>query len=204
MSIWELLLIAVGLAMDALAVSVASGIAEPHAPLSRQQMMAGGFGLFQGAMPLIGFFIGSLFAEMVGIAAPWIAFGLLGFIGGKMIFDAVHSAKENTPTRSGSPFGWMNMLMMAVATSIDACMVGLVFAVRHAETVGPLSASNMLAGYGYLLCAAIIAVVTYVISFAGIRIGSHVGDIFGNRASIVGGIVLVLIGLKMLVESFFK
>lgn len=203
MSIWELLLIAIGLAMDALAVSVASGIAEPKAPLVRQHTMAGGFGLFQGVMPLIGFFIGSLFAEMVGVAAPWIAFGLLGFIGGKMIFDSVHGDKEELSGPSGSPFGWMNMLMMAVATSIDACMVGLVFSMRHAEAVGPLSASNMLAGYGYLLCALIIAVVTYVVSFAGIRIGARVGDIFGNRAGIVGGIVLVLIGLKMLVESFF-
>lgn len=202
MQLWEVLLIAVSLSMDALAVSVASGIAEPKAPLHKQQTMAGGFGLFQGAMPLIGFFVGSLFARQVSAVAPWIAFGLLGFIGVKMILDAVRSSKEEEKSCAGSPFCWMNMLLMAVATSIDACAVGLTFALQRGD--GVFSASNMLDEYGYLVCALIIACVTYVISFIGIRIGSRVGDIFGNRAAIVGGIVLILIGLKILIESFFR
>ena len=201
MQLWEVILIAVGLAMDALAVSVASGIAEPQAPLHKQQTMAVGFGLFQGLMPLLGFFIGSLFAEQVSAVAPWIAFALLGFIGGKMVFDSLRSAKEEEKSCSGSPFCWMNMLLMAIATSIDACAVGLTFALQRGD--GVFSAANMLDEYGYLVCTLLIAVITYLISFAGIRIGSKVGDIFGARAGIVGGIVLVLIGLKILIESFF-
>ena len=115
------------------AVSVASGIAEPHVPLHKRHTMAGGFGLFQGVMPIVGFFIGNLFAKQVSAVAPWIAFALLGFIGGKMIFDAVHSSGEEESKRAGSPFGWMNMLLMAVATSIDACAVGLTFALQRGE-----------------------------------------------------------------------
>jgi putative Mn2+ efflux pump MntP len=152
--------------------------------------IAGSFGLFQGIMPLLGYAVANTFSDKFEAIDHWIAFGLLGFVGGKMLWEALRGG-EDIP--SGDLSSWRSVMLMSVATSIDALAVGASFAVMPHEGILALRA-------GYLLCAAIIAVVTFVLCFGGVILGCRFGNLFGNKAEIAGGVVLIGIGIKILLE----
>ena len=185
-----LLLIAIGLSMDAFAVSITSGLAAPDMRKSGMFKIAASFGVFQGVMPLIGYTVARTFADKIQSLDHWIAFGLLAFVGGKMIFEAVRGGDDEI---KGDPTKWSVLLVMAIATSIDALAVGASIAVTPKTGVLAYDA-------GYLICFGAITLVTLVISFAGVAIGKRFGNVFGKSAEIVGGIILIAIGTRILIE----
>lgn len=184
MNIWELLLIALGLSMDAAAVSICKGLATGKVKL-RHCLIAGGyFGGFQGLMPAIGYLLGSTFAHFIDRYDHWIAFILLVFIGGNMLRE---SFSEEEETASAS-FGYAVMLPMAIATSIDALAVGVSYALY-------LDWKMML------LAVLLIGVITFVISAVAVRIGAVFGARFKKPAERLGGVILIVLGLKFLLEG---
>lgn len=177
----ELLLIAVGLSMDAFAVSVCKGLSVQKIK-PRHAMLAGlYFGGFQFLMPVIGWFLGARFESLIRSVDHWIAFGLLTLIGLSMIKESREKADE-----MNDDFGLKTMLLLAVATSIDALAVGVTFAFMQVRI---LPASGM------------IGVITFVLSAIGIYIGSVFGARFKSGAELAGGVILILIGLKILLED---
>ena len=191
MDIWTLLLTSAGLAMDAFAVSVSSGIVLCHTCWRQTVRISGSFGFFQGLMPLIGYTIARTFADKISAFDHWVAFGLLAFIGGKMLWEVFRGGEEDLP--GGDPCSWKNLLVMSLATSIDALAVGASLAVMPRTGL-------LIHSWGYLICCLVIAVVTFVICFAGVKIGCRTGNFFGRKAEVIGGIVLILIGVKILLE----
>lgn len=190
MELVSLLLIAVGLAMDAFAVSVSSGMILCHIKFRQNLKISGSFGLFQGVMPLIGYVIANTFADKIKAVDHWIAFGLLVFVGGKMLWEALRGSDDEP---RGDPTEWKNLLVMSVATSIDALAVGASLAVMPHTGLLALS-------MGYLVCCLLIALVTFVICLAGVLIGCKFGNLFGKKAEIIGGLVLIGMGVKILLE----
>ena len=190
MSWWELLVLSAALAMDALAVSVSSGMLMQKNPVRQGLKMAGTFGVFQGVMPLLGYTVALTFADKIRAVDHWVAFILLAFVGGKSLGGAFHDGDEEP----ADPTGLKNLLLMAVATSIDALAVGASFSMMAKTGVLALAGGSMIA-------CAVIAAVTFVICLFGVWIGRRAGDVLGRRAEIVGGIVLILIGLKILLED---
>lgn len=187
MSIWELVILALGLAMDACAVSVCKGLSVEK-PKAKHYLAVGlWFGGFQALMPLLGYLIGSTFSKYIDKYDHWIAFALLIFLGGKMIKEAF-SKKEETEEdkKKNSSFGFVNMLVMAIATSIDALTVGVTFA--------------LLPEINIFIAIALIGGITFVLSVVGLKIGNLFGAKFKNKAEFVGGLILVLLGLKILLE----
>ncbi len=180
----ELLLIAVGLSMDAFAVSVCKGLGMRRLNLRVALVLAFLFGVFQAGMPVIGWLLGSQFLWLIEPVDHWIAFGLLGFIGGKMILDAVRGEQEDDGG-TVDRVAWGEFLMLAVATSIDALAVGISFAALSVEIVPSV---------------ALIGIVTFVLSLVGVMVGHVFGSRFERPAQLVGGVVLVLIGVKVLLE----
>ena len=190
------ILIGVGLAMDAFSVSLANGLNEPHMKLPKIIGVAGIFGVFQGVMPLIGWFcvhnIAAYFTAFEPFI-PWIALVLLSFIGGKMLFEGIAQAKcldeggENCPIPKR--LGIVALLVQGVATSIDALSVGF--------TISDYVAIQAV------VCALLIAFVTFAICLGGIFIGKKVGTKYAGRSSIFGGAILILIGLEIFITSFF-
>ncbi|KLK88309.1 membrane protein [Methanoculleus sediminis] len=179
------LLIAVGLAMDAFAVSISGGAGLREERL-RWAVIAGAlFGGFQAGMPVLGWLGGMGLASFTGTYGPWIAFLLLALIGGKMIAEALRGDGGNAPFAAGSA---ATLLLLAVATSIDALAVGVSFAVLDTPIVLP---------------ALTIGIVTFAFSAAGVLLGSAFGRIIGRKAGIVGGIILAGIGLRILLEHLF-
>ena len=177
----ELLLISVGLAMDAFAVSVGKGMTLKRVQ-PRHALNAGAwFGGFQGLMPIIGYFVGRSFADYVVNVDHWIAFGLLTFIGLNMIRETIWGDEEEVDGN----FGVRTMLVMAIATSIDALAVGISMAFLHVNI---------------WISAAIICFVTFAISAAGVYLGSMFGSRLGSKAGIIGGLILIAIGIKIVVE----
>jgi putative Mn2+ efflux pump MntP len=174
------ILIAIGLAMDAFAVSIAKGISVKRNKLKSAILLASLFGGFQALMPVIGWLAGLGLKDIIMGVDHWIAFVLLGFIGAKMIYDSTRSedGKEEDITLFAA-------LTLAVATSIDALMVGLSFAFLETPILVPIL---------------IIGVVTFVLSFVGVIFGSGMGSIFGRNIKILGGLVLILIGIRILIE----
>ena len=183
MGIAELLLVAVGLSMDAFAVSVCKGLGMRRLNVRVALVLAGLFGLFQGGMPVVGWRLGSRFLWLIEPVDHWIAFGLLAFIGTKMIVDAVRGEEEDAGATDH--VAWGEFLMLAVATSIDALAVGISFAALHVEIVPS--------------CIT-IAITTFVLSLIGVGVGHAFGSRFERPAQILGGIVLILIGVKVLLE----
>lgn len=187
-----LLLMASGLAMDAFAVSVSSGMVLCRVRFRQTLRLAGSFGLFQGLMPIIGYTIARTFADKIQSVDHWVAFLLLTFIGGKMLVEVWQSRNEPEQPHE-DPCEWKNLLVMSIATSIDALAVGASLAV--------MPRTGLLApGYGFLICSGVIALVTFVICIAGVLIGCRTGKLMGRRAEVIGGIVLIGIGLKILLE----
>ncbi len=183
MTILDIILLAIGVSMDAFAVSIAKGLAL-HRPRARHYMsVAVWFGGFQALMPLTGYLLGIHFAPVVECCDHWIAFVLLAIIGGKMIYDTLNGDEEEDST--GANFHFATMLMLAIATSIDALAIGVSLAFLKANIWQAIS---------------VIGVMTALFSAFGL----YLGNIFGNRykhgAELVGGIVLMLIGVKILVE----
>ena len=182
MDLFSLLLLAVGLSMDAFAVAVCKGLALKKITLRDQLVVGLWFGGFQALMPLIGFLIGEQFRDKIMAYDHWIAFGLLALIGGNMIREALFEKEEEKLGNALSPRA---MLPLAVATSIDALAVGITFAFLDVK-VGP--------------SVALIGCVTCALSMIGVKVGSLFGAKFEKRAQILGGIILILLGLRILLE----
>lgn len=179
------LLIAVGLAMDAFAVSISGG-ATLREDRGRWALIAGAlFGGFQAGMPVLGWLGGVTLASFAGAYAPWIAFLLLALIGGKMIAEALRGDGESVQFAAGS---MATLLLLAVATSIDALAVGVTFAVLDTSIFWP---------------AVTIGIVTFALSAAGVLVGSSFSRVFGRKAEILGGVILIGIGLRILLEHLF-
>ena len=181
----ELVLIGVGLSMDAFAVALCKGLSMRRVNYAHAAVIALFFGVFQAVMPLIGWVLGTQFARYITSVDHWIAFALLGYIGGKMIWDALHEAPETAPCVGEGRLDLKELLMLAVATSIDALAVGITFAFLQVSI---------------LPAVATIGLITFALSFAGVVVGNRFGTRFQKKAEIAGGVVLVLIGLKILLE----
>jgi len=183
MSFFELIFISIGLAMDAFAVSVCKGLNMKKNNYIRGIIIALFFGFFQGLMPFLGWLLGANFEKYITSYDHWIAFGLLAFIGGKMILDTIFS-KENESYCCSLDF--KELFILSIATSIDALAVGITFAF--------LKDSNIISSCG------VIAVITFALSFFGVSIGNAFGAKFKDKAEIFGGTVLIIIGTKILLE----
>ena len=179
----ELLLMGVGLAMDAFAVSVCKGLGMKK--LNKKQAVVIGlyFGGFQALMPLVGWTLGIQFQKYITSIDHWIAFILLGFIGGKMILEAVN--EEDIVEVKDQPLDHRNMFVLAVATSIDALAVGITFAFLDTPILEAIT---------------IIGITTMVISIVGVVIGNYFGGKYKHKAELVGGIILVLLGVRILIQ----
>ena len=185
MGIGELLLLAVGLSMDAFAVSVCKGLALRRATFRAELTCGVWFGGFQALMPLIGFFLGTLFAAAIETVDHWIAFGLLAIIGGNMMKEAL-SQEEECCCENGADLSVKTMFVMAVATSIDALAVGISLA--------------MVGNVNIFFAVTLIGICTCILSMLGVRIGNVFGSRFESKAEMAGGIILILLGLKILLE----
>lgn len=181
MSILELFILAVGLSMDAFAVSVCKGLSLGKIKPKHMCIAGAWFGGFQALMPLIGYFLGSFFAEMIEKYDHWVAFVLLAFIGGNMIKESFGKDEK-----VDSSMDVKSMLLLAIATSIDALAVGVTFAFLQVQIVPAVS---------------FIGVITFIFSAVGVKIGSLFGTKYKSKAELFGGIVLVLIGIKILLEG---
>ncbi|MBX5326285.1 MAG: manganese efflux pump MntP family protein [Candidatus Bathyarchaeia archaeon] len=182
MDIVTITLIAFGLAMDAMAVSVTSGIAIKRVKINNALKIALFFGGFQAFMPIVGWLAGLSLVGFISGVDHWMAFGLLSFIGGKMIFD---SPKIESHKEESKPLTLYVLLVLSVATSIDALAVGLSFAFLKISIAAPVI---------------IIGTVTFLFSLMGVFAGAKLGHLFENKIEIVGGFVLIGIGIKILVE----
>ncbi len=188
MSLYVLFLTAVGLAMDAFAVAICKGLSVQKAKISHMTITGLYFGIFQAAMPLIGYFVGKQFKQYVEAFDHWIAFVLLGLIGANMIREALSKDddKENCCKNNDSSFSFKAMLPMAIATSIDALAVGVTYAFLPDVQIVP--------------AVAFIGIITFALSFIGVKIGNIFGTKFKSKAELAGGIILILIGIKILLE----
>ena len=182
MSLLKLFLLAVGLSMDAFGVSVCKGLSCKKLTIKRCLIVGAWFGVFQALMPLIGYFLGAQLEACITAIDHWIAFGLLLLIGANMIREAL--GKESTEEIDGS-ISFHTMLLLAIATSIDALAVGITFAFLEV---------NIWVAVG------IIGVTTFVLSLVGVAVGNRFGARYERTATVVGGVVLILIGLKILAE----
>ena len=183
MGLFELCLLAVGLAMDAFSVSVCKGLGMSKVNIRTTLALALAFGGFQAAMPLIGWALGSQFMWLIAPVDHWIAFLLLAIIGGNMIREAF--LDEEDSSEEVETLGLGELLMLAIATSIDALTVGIAFASLSVNIV---------------LSVALIGVTTFVLSICGVFIGNAFGLRYQRKAQITGGVILILIGLKVLLE----
>lgn len=181
MGLIELFLIAVGLSMDAFAVSVCKGLAMPKCTFKKAAIVGLWFGGFQALMPAIGYILGAQFQEAIASIDHWIAFVLLALIGGNMI----HEALDNDEEEADASLDVKTMFLLAVATSIDALAIGITFAFLKVNIIPAVC---------------FIGIVTFIISFAGVKIGNVFGARYKNKAEIVGGVILILLGLKILLE----
>lgn len=191
MTSWEIWLLAVGLAMDCFAVSIASGIVLRHVQWRAMLVMSLSFGIFQALMPLIGWAAASLFSHLIEEIDHWVAFGILGFLGVRMIREGL---KEEECRESFDPTRLFVVFTFAVATSIDALAVGVSFAFVGMEGIG-----------GILSAVGIIGWVSFLMSLIGLYFGIRCGCGLAKRlkAELLGGVILVLIGCKILVEHLF-
>lgn len=181
MSIIELFVLAVGLSMDAFAVSICKGLSLGKTKVKHMCIAGAWFGGFQALMPLIGYFLGSFFSDLITKYDHWIAFILLIFIGGNMIREAFCEEEKVDASMSAK-----NMLLLAIATSIDALAVGVTFAFLKVSIIPAVS---------------FIGVVTFVCSAIGVKLGSIFGAKYQSKAQITGGVILIIIALKILLEG---
>ena len=180
-----IILIAVGLAMDAFAVSVCKGLSMKKISIKKLLIIAVYFGVFQALMPVIGFFLGESFESLVTSIDHWIALILLSFIGINMLKEAFGKSEEDNKNDDTS---FKTMIILAIATSIDALAVGITFAFLEINI---------------FVIATIIGVITFIISAIGVIIGNKFGDKYEKKAEIFGGVILILMGIKILLEHLF-
>lgn len=186
MGIGELFLLAVGLSMDAFAVSVCKGLAMKKATLKAEVTCGIWFGGFQALMPVIGFFLGALFAAAIEAFDHWVAFGLLAVIGINMLKEALEKKEDCGCEDDGADLSVKTMFIMAVATSIDALAVGISLA--------------MVGSVNIWMAAVFIGVCTFFLSALGVKIGNVFGSRYEKKAEIAGGVILILLGIKILLE----
>lgn len=181
MGLLELFILAVGLSMDAFAVSICKGLSLGKIRLKHMCIAGAWFGGFQALMPLLGYLLGSFFADFVTKYAHWIAFALLAFLGGKMIKEALGSEE-----RVDASMDIRSMLLLAIATSIDAFAVGVSFAFLQVSIVPAIS---------------FIGSITFVCSAVGVKVGSIFGMKYKSKAELCGGVILILIGIKTMLDG---
>ena len=181
MGLLELFILAVGLSMDAFAVSVCKGLAMPKITVKKAAVVGIWFGGFQALMPTLGYLLGSQFKDSITAIDHWIAFILLGIIGGNMIREACSGECE----KENDSLDIKTMFLLAVATSIDALAVGITFAFLKVNIAAAVS---------------FIGITTFIISAAGVKIGNIFGTKYKSKAELAGGIILILLGLKILLE----
>ena len=175
----EIFIISVGLAMDAFAVAICKGLSMKKLNIKNAFIIALYFGFFQAIMPVIGYFLGSSFRSFVESVDHWIAFVLLAFVGINMIKESTDDELEKRNDR----VDFKTMIILSIATSIDALVIGITFAFFKARIVES---------------AIIIGIITFILSFIGVIIGNKFGDKFQNKAEVFGGIILILMGIKIL------
>ena len=181
MSILEVIGIGIGLAMDAFAVSICKGLSMKKIDWKKGIIIALYFGFFQGLMPVVGYLLGISFSDIVSSIDHWIAFILLSIIGFSMIKESFDDEIE----KRNDKIDFKTMIVLSVATSIDALAVGITFAFLKTSIIIPVI---------------LISIITFIISLIGVKIGNKFGDKFQNKAELLGGIILILIGIKILVE----
>ena len=186
MGFLELLLLAVGLSMDAFAVSVCKGLCMKKADLRAQVICGAWFGGFQGLMPLIGFLLGTLFADAIVAVDHWIAFILLALIGINMLKEALEKKECDCCDTNEADLSVKTMFVMAVATSIDALAVGISLA--------------MAGDVNIVAAVLLIGVTTFLLSGVGVKVGNIFGSRFEKKAQLLGGVILILLGTKILLE----
>lgn len=187
MSFIELIIIAIGLSMDAFAVSIGKGLSLKKIKLSHYLKVGLWFGGFQALMPLLGYLLGSTFADIVSAFDHWVAFALLALIGGNMIKEACEKDDEecDCKKKDKNSFGFVTMFTLAVATSIDALAIGVTFAFFKVAIIPAIIT---------------IGITTFLFSVAGLKIGNLFGCKYKSHAELFGGVILILIGLKILIE----
>lgn len=185
MGLFEIFMIGVGLSMDAFAASICKGLNMRR--LSAKNMLIIGlfFGGFQALMPAVGWILGKQFEVYITSVDHWVAFALLAFIGGKMIYDVFHGDEDGCCNEKTDKLDMKEVLTLAVATSIDALAVGISFAFLQVEILKAVS---------------VIGVITFVLSAVGVAVGNMFGAKYEKNATLAGGIILILIGLKILLE----
>ena len=182
MSILEILLLGIGLSMDAFAVSICKGLSTKKLQFKHYLIIGAWFGGFQALMPTIGYFLGSTFEQYITAFDHWVAFVLLSVIGAGMIKESLSKEESN----GNDSFSFKTMLLLALATSIDALAVGITFA--------------LLPDVNVPLAVCLIGITTFVCSAAGLKVGNLFGLKYKAKAELAGGIILILIGLKILLE----
>lgn len=183
MNFAELLILAVGLSMDAFAVAVCKGLAMDRLSLKKCVIVGAWFGSFQALMPAMGYLLGAQFSSIIESFSSWIAFVLLALIGANMIKEALDKEEE----KADDSLAFKAMLVLAVATSIDALAVGITFAALKVKLL-----SSVL----------LIGATTFVLSMVGVKVGNVFGLKYKSRAELTGGVVLILLGLKILLEHY--
>lgn len=187
MGFWELMTLAFSVSMDAFAVSVCKGLCMKKASLKASATCGTWFGGFQAMMPLIGFFLGTLFAAAIEAIDHWVAFGLLALIGANMLKEAFEKNEEgDCCDANGADLSVKTMFVMAIATSIDALAVGISLA--------------MAGGVNIYVAVSLIGAFTFFMSALGVQLGNIFGSRFEKPAEIIGGVILILLGAKILLE----
>ena len=184
MGIIELILLSIGLGMDAFAISICKGISMKKMDWKKACIIGTYFGIFQAIMPVIGYFLGSTFESFITNFDHWVAFILLAIIGGNMIKESL-SNECDTIT---DDINFKTMIILAIATSIDALAVGITFAFFNVNLI---------------LAITLIGIITFALSVIGTKIGNKFGDKYEKKAEFVGGVILILLGLKILLEHLF-
>ena len=195
MNLFLVLVYGISLSMDAFAVAVCKGLTVKKARLSDACLVGLYFGLFQGLMPLAGYFLASSFRSYIEKLDHWIAFALLLYIGGKMIWESFHP--DGIDESESNPLAFKKMLLLAVATSIDALAVGIAFCYDDM----PLGSQGL--ALGIFAACGVIAATTFILSAIGVLIGKLAGSKLRSHAELIGGVILILLGIKILIEHLF-
>lgn len=188
----ENIMLGIALAIDAFSVSLANGLNEPHMKTRKMCGIAGVFAIFQALMPFIGWILIKtvlMYFEMLEFLIPWVALALLGFIGGKMLYEGIKNKNATGITVSGARLGFASLMIQGIATSIDALSAGLSFA-----------SYDLI---GAIVAAVIISLVTFMICMIGVKIGRKTGTKLADKAGVIGGVILIAIGLEIFITSFF-
>ena len=181
MGIIELIVLSIGLAMDAFAVSICKGLSMPRMKWKNAIIIGAYFGYFQALMPALGYLLGFNFQDRISNIDHWVAFILLGVIGINMIKETI--SKDNDVHNDSVKF--KDMIVLAIATSIDALAVGITFAFLNVNLI---------------LAISLIGIITFIISVLGVKVGNIFGDKYEKKAELMGGIILILLGIKILLE----